>query len=165
MSSLAARTREAVRDRPFLYDALRAGVVNYTAAARYLDVDGETEAIATALRRYAEELSGTPAVGADARVSMESGVGRAETDTTGGDGGDPLLSIEGEAFARDEGSLTALLVTGAGGPALAQRLLGRLAIQDFDVEAAAFGAESLVIVVCRRAGVDALRAVESVIEA
>jgi len=31
--SLAADTREAVRERPTLYDALRAGVVNYTAAA------------------------------------------------------------------------------------------------------------------------------------
>jgi len=34
--SLAARTRDAVRDEPFLFDALRAGVLNYSAAARYL---------------------------------------------------------------------------------------------------------------------------------
>jgi len=162
MSSLAARTRAAVRERPFLYDALRAGVVNYTAAARYLDVDGETEAIATALRRYADELAGEPAVGADARVSMESGVGRPDN----GDGNaDALLSVEGETYARDAGSLTALVVAGDVGPGLAQRILGRLAVEDFDVEAAASGNESLVVIVGRRAGVDALRAVESVIEA
>ena len=55
--SLASETRDAVRARPFLYDALRAGVVNYTAAARELDVDGEVDAVATALRRFAEELA------------------------------------------------------------------------------------------------------------
>ena len=55
--SLAADTREAVRQRPVLYDALRAGVVNYTAAAETLDIDGDREAIATALRRFTESLS------------------------------------------------------------------------------------------------------------
>ena len=34
--SLAAETREAVRTHPFLLDALRAGVVNYNAAAAWL---------------------------------------------------------------------------------------------------------------------------------
>jgi hypothetical protein len=43
--TLAAEAREAVRRRPFLYDALGAGVVNYSAAARLLDVDGETDAV------------------------------------------------------------------------------------------------------------------------
>jgi hypothetical protein len=162
MSSLAARTREAVRERPFLRDALRAEVVNYTATARYLDVEGETEAIATALGRYAEELHGEPAVGADARVSMESGVGRI-------DGADPatepLISVSGTAYARDAGSLTALVVAGDVGPRLAEQVLGRLAIEDFDVDAAAVAGETMVVVVGRRAGVDALRAVEAVIEA
>ena len=48
--TVAAETREAVRDHPFLETALRAGVVNYTAAARFLDV-GEEEAVAAALRQ------------------------------------------------------------------------------------------------------------------
>jgi len=39
--SVAERTRAAVREEPFLHDALRAGVVNYRAAARYLDVGDE----------------------------------------------------------------------------------------------------------------------------
>ena len=54
--SLASDTRDAVRRRSFLHAALAAGVVNYTAAARYLDV-GEEEAVVAALRRYAEELT------------------------------------------------------------------------------------------------------------
>lgn len=158
MSSLAARTRAAVRDRPFLQEALRAGVVNYTAAARTLPVEGETEAIATALRRYAAQLEGEPVEGADARVEMESGVGRVEA------GGDALLSVAGEQFASDLGAMTALVVTGDVGPGLAERVLGRLAIADFGVEAAGVARDSIVVVVDRRAGVDALRAVESLIE-
>jgi len=53
--TVAADARAAVREHPFLETALRAGVVNYTAAARFLDVGAE-EAVAAALRRYAAEL-------------------------------------------------------------------------------------------------------------
>lgn len=163
MASLAARTREAVRERPFLLDGLRAGVINYTAAARYLDVEGELEAIATALRRYADELDSEPAVGADARVSMESGVGRIEDGPVDAD--DALLSVAGTAFAANAGSLTAIVTTGDVDPGLLSRILGRLTIEDFAVEAAGMAGDSLVVVVGRRAGVDALRAVEGVVEA
>jgi hypothetical protein len=55
--SLASETRDAVRARPFLHDALAAGVVNYAAAARALDIGGDVDAITAALRRFAEELS------------------------------------------------------------------------------------------------------------
>ncbi|ESS09750.1 MAG: hypothetical protein A07HN63_00557 [uncultured archaeon A07HN63] len=76
--SLAAETREAVRERPALYDALRAGVVNYTAAAETLAIDGDREAIATALRRFAESLDAPDAsdrsltVRMDRRIDAES---------------------------------------------------------------------------------------------
>ena len=53
--TVAAETRRAVRASPFLRDALRAGCVNYTAAARFLDV-GDEDAVVAALRRYAEDL-------------------------------------------------------------------------------------------------------------
>ena len=166
MASLAARTREAVRERPFLHDGLRAGVINYTAAARYLDVDGELEAVATALRRYADELDSEPPVGADARVSMESGVGRVEeTDSADAAETEPLLSVSGTAFASGAGSLTAIITTGVVDPGLLARVLGRLAVAGFDVEAAGMAGDTLVVVVGRRAGVDALRAVESIVEA
>ena len=48
--TVAERTRAAVRAEPFVYEALRAGVLNYTAAARYLDV-GDESAVSAALRR------------------------------------------------------------------------------------------------------------------
>ncbi|PSQ40560.1 hypothetical protein BRD10_02000, partial [Halobacteriales archaeon SW_12_71_31] len=61
--TIAARTREAVRARPALRTALAADAVNYTAAARLIATDAavdadddDHEAVAAALRRYADEL-------------------------------------------------------------------------------------------------------------
>ncbi|MFC7028450.1 hypothetical protein ACFQJ5_14225 [Halomicroarcula sp. GCM10025324] len=154
--SLASETRDAVRARPFLYDALRAGVVNYTAAARELDVDGEVDAVATALRRFAEELAEYDPPEADARVSMESGLGPT-------DGDDPLLVVGDTRLGRGEGALTAVVATGTvSGRALAD-VLGRLAAAGIDVEAAAVGGETLAVVVERRDGPDALRIVEAAV--
>ncbi|WP_276272182.1 DUF7523 family protein [Haloarcula litorea] len=155
--SLAAATREAVRARPFLYDALRAGVVNYTAAARTLDVDGETDAVATALRRYAEELSDDPAHDSDARVSMESRLGEA------GDGDDALLAVGDTAFASGAGSLTGIVATGDLSPAALGDVLGRLRANEVPVEAAGVTGGTLVVVVARRDGPDALREIEAAV--
>ena len=86
--TLAADTRAALRRRPFLHDALRAGVVNYAAAARLLDVDGEQSAVVAALRRYAETLPAYAETARDARVTMRSGLGERSTRNDGpGDGG------------------------------------------------------------------------------
>jgi hypothetical protein len=156
--SLAAKTRRAVRRQPFLYDALRAGVVNYAAAARYLDV-GEQDPTVAALRRYAEELPDLPADAYDARVTMQSGVG------PGSDDGETLLSVGGTALTADGGDSTAILTTGDVDAGLLRTALGRLAAEDIAVEAAGFGGDSLVVVVGRRDGADALRAVESTVEA
>lgn len=158
MTSLAARTREAVREEPFLYDALRAGVVNYTAAARTLDIDGETDAIATALRRYADELAEFRPPRGDVRVSMRSGVGPAED-------GDALLTVGDRAFADDGGGYTAIVGTGATNASVLRRVLGTLAAADVDVTAAGVSEEALVVVVERRVGADALRAVEAAVDA
>lgn len=152
--SLAGRTRDAVRERPFLHDALAAGVVNYTAAARALPVDGDTDAVATALRRFAEELTREPTDPA-ARVSMASGLGR--TDEAG------LLSVGDSAFAEGEGSLTGIVGRGVGGARALERVLGRLRTADIDVEAAAVADGTLAVVVGRRAGPDALRVVEDAV--
>jgi len=157
--SLAAATREAVRERPFLYDALRAGVVNYTAAARTLDVDGEEEAVATALRRFAEELPDGPAHDADARVSMRSGLGRADASESG----DAVLAVGDARFAERAGSLTGIVATGDLGPAALGDVLGRLRAADVPVEAAGVTESSLVVVVARRDGPDALRVVEGAV--
>ncbi|WP_135304566.1 DUF7523 family protein [Haloarcula amylovorans] len=159
--SLAAATRDAVRERPFLYDALRAGVVNYTAAARTLDVDGETDAVATALRRYAEELPDDPTHDSEARVSMHSGLGRAdEVDDTAGS---PLLVVGDATFVDGAGSLTGIVANGDLSPPALADVLGRLRAADVPVEAAAVGDETLAVVVERRHGPDALRITESAV--
>jgi len=153
--SLAAATRDAVRERPFLYDALRAGVVNYTAAARALDVEGDTDAVATALRRFAEELPADPAHESEARVSMRSGLGRA-------DDAEALVTV-GDTHVGDGGSLTGIVASGEVSPAALAEVLGRLRAADIAVEVAGVGDETLVVVVQRRAGPDALRVVEGAV--
>ncbi|MFW6382935.1 MAG: DUF7523 family protein, partial [Haloferacaceae archaeon] len=97
--SLAEETRAAVRRRPFLLAALRAGVVNYTAAARWLDeaVDGDADSVATALRRFAESLPAYDADSRDARVTMRSGLGEVAV----GDFSEALLAIGGVGLVPD----------------------------------------------------------------
>ncbi|MBX0284819.1 DUF7523 family protein [Haloarcula salinisoli] len=154
--SLAAATRDAVRERPFLYDALAAGVVNYTAAARTLDVDGDTDAVATALRRFADELADEPGYESEARVSMQSGLGRV-------DDGDALLVVGETRLAGGAGSLTGIVASGDLEPAALGDTLGRLRAADIAVEAAGVGDETLVVAVERRDGPDALRVVEAAV--
>lgn len=154
--SLAAATREAVRERPFLYDALRAGVVNYTAAARTLDIDGDTDAVATALRRFAEELPADPSHDSEARVSMQSGLGWTDDDVA-------LLAVGDTRFAESEGSLTGIVAHGALSPAALGDVLGRLRAADVDIEAAGVANDHLIVVVARRDGPDSLRVVESAV--
>ena len=151
--TLAADTREAVRRNPFLYDALRAGVVNYSAAARFLDVDGETDAMVAALRRFAEDLPDYERPGSGPPVNMQSGVGA-------GDPADALLVVGDLALVPDAGSLTAIIASARGDAAALRQVLGRVETAEVGVEAAAVGGESLVVVVGRRDGPDALRAVE-----
>jgi len=86
-------------------------------------------------------------------------------DQDGAGADEPLLSVAGETFAAGAGSLTAILTVGDVDPGLLARVLGRLATADFEVEAAGMAGNSLVVIVGRRAGVDALRAVESIVEA
>ncbi|KPN30652.1 hypothetical protein SY89_01388 [Halolamina pelagica] len=155
--STAAATREAVRERPFLLLALRAGVVNYTAAAEYLDT-GETEPVATALRRFAEDLPALDTRDTEPKVRMESGVGLVDTAEGAPDGA--LLSVGGTAVAPDAGSLTAVIATGDVGTSALGAVCGRLDAEAIDAAAAAVADGTLLVVVDRRAGVDALRAVE-----
>lgn len=154
--SLAAATREAVRERPFLHDALRAGVVNYTAAARYLDI-GEVEPVAAALRRYAEELD--PAAGpGTVRVTMESGLGECSGS------GEGMLRVGETAFVPGEGSFTGVLGTGDVSPTALRHVLGRCGVNDIEVHAAGVTAESVLLVVGRRDGPDAVQGMEAVFE-
>ena len=156
--STAEATREAVRDQPFLQQALRAGVLNYTAAAEFLDV-GETEPVATALRRFADDLPPFETRDADARVRMESGVGLVDADSAG-ESAAALLSVGDAAVVLDEGSSTAVLATGDVNAQALGTVCARLAAEDIDAEAAAVADGTLLVVVGRRDGVATLRAVE-----
>lgn len=156
--SLAERTRSAARDHPFLLAALRAGVLNYAAAARFLGVEGDEEAVATALRRFEGELSGFATADRDARVTMHRGVGRA-------DPADALLAVGDLALAPDGGDLTAVVATGDVDAAALGAALGRLAVAGVGVEAAAVGGDTLAVVVGRRDGPDAVRVVEAALSA
>jgi len=157
--SVAERTREAVDERPFLYEALRAGVVNYTAAARFLDL-GDEEAVAAALRRYAGELADADRESGDARVRMVRGVGRLERATDPDSG---TLIVGETAFEPGAGTLTGVLATGEVATTDVHEILGRCAIADVAVEAAGLTDEQLALVVGGRAGADALRIVEDVL--
>ncbi|WP_424019489.1 DUF7523 family protein [Halorientalis pallida] len=159
--SLASRTREAVRTHPFLYEGLRAGVVNYTAAARYLDLGADDhEAVVAALRRYAEDLPEYDPAGTEARVSMESGLGEVEE----GDSADALLAVGDTALVPGGGQLTGILATGGVDATALAHVLNHLRAEEVAVTAAGVGGDALLVVVERRAGADAVRAVEAALE-
>ncbi|WP_336023062.1 DUF7523 family protein [Halobellus salinisoli] len=169
--SLAAETRAAVRARPWLLRALRAGVVNYAAAAESLDVDGDTDSVATALRRFADDLSELESTGRDVTVRMRSGVGLAGVDVDGNDsamdaGGDvdALLSVGESAVVTADGSLTAIVVDGNVDARALSAVVDRLAAENVLVDAAGVAGDELVVVVPRRDGANALRHVESALE-
>lgn len=157
--TLAADARRAAEAHPFLVDAMRAGVVNYTAAARFLGVDGETNAVATALRRYADDLPPYDPDARDARVTMESGVGPVDSPA------DALLAVGGTAIGSGGGDGTAILATGEVDAGMLAAALETLAVAGIDVRSAGVGADALVVVVDRLDGANAVRAIERAIEA
>jgi hypothetical protein len=161
--SLAAEAREAVRERPFLLSALRAGVVNHRAAAEFLNLDGDPDAVATALRRFAETLPEYATEARDARVTMHSGVGL--VDPAAVDAAEPTLLAGDAAVAPDAGNLTAVVATGEVDALALRGALGRLAAGEVEVVAAGVTGSTLVVVVGRRAGARALRLVESALAA
>ncbi|ADD07149.1 uncharacterized protein Nmag_3599 [Natrialba magadii ATCC 43099] len=175
--SLAAETRRAVEAHPFLVTALRAGVANYTAAARFLsgdesdaatgvgessdsvaEIDGDIDAIATALRRYAEELPAQTHDARDVSVRMESSIGTVD------DPGSALVTVGGTAFGSNGGDLTAIYATGAVDAAALAATLESLAVAKIEPVAAAVGNETLIVIVERREGANAVRTVEAALE-
>ena len=165
--SLAADTREAVRARPFLLDALRAGVVNYAAAAAWLTsvagLDGDEEAIAAALRRFRDDLPAYATADHSASVSMRSGVGVVDGPSALREDADVLLRV-GTVAVIDEGDDTALLVTGDVGARTLATVLDALVAVDVSVAAAGVAGDTLLVVVSRRDGATALRTVEAALK-
>jgi hypothetical protein len=156
--SLASETRDAVRARPFLCDALAAGVVNYAALARELDIEGDTEAITAALRRFAGDLPDPAAARSEATVRMKSGLER----LGGADDGEELFRVGENGYTAGTGSLTGVLATGDLGAGALERALGRLRSHDVGVEAAGVAGGTLLVVVDRRDGASAVRLIEEV---
>lgn len=155
--SLAARTREATREHPFLFDALRAEVLNYTAAARFLDVDGDEDAVATALRRYADELPEYECERRDARVTMQRGVGVVDDLD---ESAEILLRTGGVGVVPD-GNCTAIAATGTVSAGDVGPACRRLGVAEIPIVAAAGVDGRLTVVVEGSDAVDALRTVES----
>ncbi|MFQ3283905.1 MAG: hypothetical protein ACI9TI_000035 [Natronomonas sp.] len=155
--TVAADARAAVRAHPFIHTALRAGVLNYTAAAEFLDV-GDTDAVAAALRRYSEDLGAYDPPRCRASVSMRSNVGPT-------DGGNGILRVGDNAFAVGDGDLTAVVATGEVDTRSLGAVLERLRTAEIEVVAAAGTEGHITVVVGRRAGPDAVRAVEDALEA
>ncbi|SIQ98666.1 DUF7523 family protein [Natronorubrum daqingense] len=162
--SLAADARRAADSHPFLITALRAGIVNYTAAARFLEVDGETDAVATALRRYAEELPTHETRARDARVTMESGIGPVEPGSDHAVLEEALVTVAGSAFGPTGGDSTAVIATGEVGATALAEVLQQLSRSGVEPQSAGVGDESLIVVVDRLEGANALRAVEDALE-
>lgn len=149
--SLAEETRAAVRARPALYDALQAGVLNYAAAARHLDIGEDPEAVATALRRFEDRLTEDRPDGWDVRVRMN----RVRADDDG------PITVGDASFAPGDGTFTAVLATGAVDPQALEHVLGVMRTNGVVPEAAGVAGGSMAIVVKRRSGANAVRLVES----
>jgi Arc/MetJ family transcription regulator len=171
--SLAADTRAAIRRHPFLREALSAGVLNYAAAARLLDIDGEESAVVAALRRYAEELPAYEERAHEARVTMRSGLGersngseRVDEDAASAENGEAvLLRIGDRTFVPGTGARTGVLATGAVDTTALAHVLRRLATEGIAPVAAGVAGEALLVVVSRSDGPGAVRAVESALDA
>ncbi|MFB6250336.1 MAG: hypothetical protein ABEI27_01395 [Halobellus sp.] len=167
--SLAAETRAAVRARPWLLRALRAGAVNYTAAAESLDIGGDVDSIATALRRFEADLDPVEETTRDVTVRMRSGVGLAGVDvadaeSTPESASDVLLNVGNSAIVTSDGCLTAIVAEEAVDAEALTAVVGRLRAENVLVDAAGVSGDTLVIVVPRSDGANALRLVESALE-
>jgi hypothetical protein len=167
--SLAAEAREAIRREPSLHHALRAGVVNYRAVADALDLDGDPEAVATALRRYADELDPLGTESIDAPVRMQRGVGLVDAELDGDaqdetvgddDAGETVVLAVGDRRVVRDGDMTAVRADGVDPEAL-EHTLARLRTSSVVVDAAGVVDGELVVVVPRRQGATALRVVEN----
>lgn len=161
--SVAADTRAAVRERPFMFEALRAGVLNYAAAARHLDLAEDEEVVAAALRRFGESLADREQAPREGTVTMRSGIGPVGSEDE--DESDTLLRVGGVRLGPTGGDYTGVLATGDVDPATLEYALGVCRANEVDVTAAGIAGGVLTVVVDRRDGPAALRHVEAALEA
>ncbi len=145
--SLASRTRETVKKYPCIHEALRAGVINYSAAARYLPISGDTEAIASALRRYGEQLDNQTDQYFDLSITMHTSYPLQLTDLP------PTI---------EKDSVTWLCVSGDITPIVVGSLLLGCKSHEIPVHAVSANERTAVICVPRTSGATALRCIEHV---
>jgi hypothetical protein len=161
--SLSERARDRAREHPFVLAGLRSGILNYRATAEFLDLDGDPDAVATALRRFAETLPEYTTESRDAHVTIHGGVGVVSADDVAD--ATPHLRIGNRAVCPDAGDRTAVVATGDVDAAALWAVLGRLRTAEVDVVAAGVDEQTLVVVVERRAGATAVRLVEAALSA
>ncbi len=166
MSSFAAATRDAVRARPLLYDALRAEVCNHRAAAdRILDDlpgDPDPDTVATALRRFAADAAPADCESRRAPVRVRRGLAPVDDE--------PLLAVGGMTLGEDAAAdRTALLATGDVDSRALEVVLAHLRVTGVATTAAGVtaggGAGALAVVVSDDDRTAALRAVEDALDA
>lgn len=150
--STAERTREALRQHPFLVLALRADILNYRATARFLDI-GDPDAVAAALRRYRQELDEFTPGELDLRIRVRRNVDLEE------------LAADGMAPGVDapaDDSYSAITAAGEPTPAFVATAVLGLATAGIRVTAQGATAEQAVFVVPNDDAAAALRTVEAI---
>lgn len=152
----AAAAREAIRRHPSLLVALRAGVLNYSAAARFLDLE-DVDAGAAALRRYANELPAYVGEPPELRIRVLGEVGPIS------DPSEALLVVGETHLGEGEGDWSAVLATGEIAPADAGGILEALRVQGIEPVAAGAEPGRFVLVVERGETHTAIRAVEETV--
>lgn len=153
--STAERTRAALRRHPFVALALRAGILNYRATARYLDC-GDADAVAAALRREHAAATDLDVSDLGVRVRLARNV---DPDALAADG-HPVLG-----HGIDASSVSTVTVAGTLGSAFVPLALLGLAVHGIDIHAHVATAERAVFVVGDHEGASALRAIEEVASA
>lgn len=141
--STAAAARRAIRAHPFLLAALRAGVLNYSAAARFLELD-DVEAGAAALRRLGNEETEVGPREPELRIRIERDVPAALAD-----------SLES-----DQADLRAIVATGSIASMTVARIVARFDDADVDLLGMTWTPDRLTIAVASSSTATALRCVE-----
>lgn len=154
--SIAEVARQRIQARPFLHSALQADVLNYTEAARFLDLE-DVDAGAAALRRYQAELCAPEREIPDYRVRLMSGIGPCDSS------GEALIRVGEVRFGPTEGEMSAVLAEGDIAMGHVATILARLDQEDVTVSAIGCEPGQLVIIVPRAAGHTAIRCIEETV--
>jgi hypothetical protein len=134
-------------------------LLNATAVATWLDLTGDTAAVAAAVRRYGADLDPLVVDAPSVTVRMRSGIGHGEA------ADDRVLEVLGSSIGASGDGLTALVCTGEVDPPVLAACIDRLTAGSIIVDAAGMIEQTAVIVVPRRDGPAALRMIEDTLAA